>query len=344
MKILAVAAASGLTALILYLMVVGGSILLPLVIAIFVSYLISAMAAMTSRITIANRPLPWSVRVIASILLVGVVSWLIVRIVVSNSSQLMAAAPVYEGNLRALSIRVGDWLGLDEPIPIGPLFERGRLTALIRSIALSLTALIASFGAVTVYTLFLVLEGHSYEKKIAGLFPDPDRQALVKRILERIGSEIQSYIWYKTVFSAATTLASYSVMKLVGLDLAEFWALLIFFLNFIPYIGAWSGVVFPSLTALVQFETLTPIVLTIGALAIIQFTGGSIIEPKVMGTGLNISPVVMLLSLSVWGTIWGIAGMFLAVPLMVVIMIVCSHFEQTRPIAILMSADGQVRH
>jgi predicted PurR-regulated permease PerM len=70
---------------------------------------------------------------------------------------------------------------------------------------------------------------------------------------------------------------------------------------------------------------------------------GSIIEPRLMGKGLNLSPVVMLLSLSMWGTIWGIVGMFLAVPLMVVVMIVCAHFESTRGLAVLMSADGELR-
>lgn len=344
MKILGFAAAAGLTALFLYLLVVGGSILLPLVIAIFVSYLINAIADVTRRVTIAGKPLPWTVRVVASVVVVCVLFWLIMKIVISNSSQLVAAAPLYEGNLRLRLEQIGDWLGFEEPLPIGSLFERGRLTAYIRAVALSLTALIGSFGAVAVYTIFLLLEGHSYDAKIRSLFPNAERQALVNRILQRIGTEIQSYIWYKTMFSAATTLASYTVMKYVGLDLAEFWALLIFFLNFIPYIGAWSGVILPALTAIVQFDALAPIVLTIGALTVIQFTGGSIIEPRVMGTGLNISPVVMLLSLSVWGTIWGVAGMFLAVPLMVVLMIICSHFESTRPIAILMSADGQLRH
>lgn len=344
MNILGFAAAAGLTALFLYLLVVGGSILLPLVIAIFVSYLINAIAEVTRRITIAGRPLPSSVRVVASVAVVGVLFWLIINVVVSNSSQLVAAAPIYESNLRLRLAQIGDWLGLEDPLLIGSLFERGMLTSYIRTVALSLTALLGSFGAVSIYTIFLLLEGHSYDAKIRGLFPNAERQALVNRILQRMGTEIQSYIWYKTMFSAATTLTSYAVMKYVGLDLAEFWALLIFFLNFIPYIGAWSGVIFPALTAIVQFDALAPILLTIGALAVIQFTGGSIIEPRVMGTGLNISPVVMLLSLAVWGTIWGVAGMFLAVPLMVVLMIICSHFESTRPIAILMSADGQLRH
>jgi predicted PurR-regulated permease PerM len=118
---------------------------------------------------------------------------------------------------------------------------------------------------------------------------------------------------------------------------------LILALSYIPYIGAWLGVMFPTALSLVQFETLTPFVLTAGLLATIQFVCGSILEPRIMGKGLNISPLIMLLALSIWGALWGIVGMLLSVPIMVVVMIVCSHFEATRQLAVLLSADGTVR-
>jgi AI-2 transport protein TqsA len=102
-------------------------------------------------------------------------------------------------------------------------------------------------------------------------------------------------------------------------------------------------VIFPTALALIQFGTLRPFLVTALALTVVQFTVGNILEPRLMGKGLNLSPVVMLLGLAVWGTIWGIVGMFLAVPLMVVSMIVFSQFHATRPIAVLMSADGELR-
>src|SRR5262249_25240388 len=173
--------------------------------------------------------------------------------------------------------------------------------------------------------------------------PNAERQALVRRILQRIATEIQTYVWLKTLTSLMTGVASYLVMRFVGVDFAAFWALLIFALNYIPYIGAMLGVIFPATIALVQFDTLKPFIVTVCALAVVQFTTGSIIEPRIMGKGLNLSPVIMLLSLATWGAIWGVVGMFLAVPLMVVVMIICSHFQPTRSIAIIMSADGDLR-
>jgi len=171
-----------------------------------------------------------------------------------------------------------------------------------------------------VYTVFLLLEQKNFDRKMLALFPDPQPHALVRRILERIGTEIQSYIWLKTVVSAATAVASYAVLRAVRLDLAAFLALLAFGLNYIPYIGPWLSVLLPAFLALVQFDTLTPFLVTTIGLAIIQFSGGYIIEPRLMGTGLNVSPVFVLMSLALWGSIWGVVGMFLAVPMMVVVM------------------------
>src|SRR5690606_11996001 len=129
---------------------------------------------------------------------------------------------------------------------------------------------------------------------------------------------------------ALQNIARVGVMRL---DLAEFWALLIFALNYIPYIGAWLGVIFPTLLAAAQFGDPGRVFGIAAALAVVQFTTGSVLEPRVMGRGLNLSPVIMLLSLGFWGTVWGVVGMLLAVPLMVVIMIVCAHVDSLRPVA-----------
>jgi AI-2 transport protein TqsA len=343
LNLLVYASAAGLTVLVAYLMVVGEPILLPFVIAVFVWHLINALAVLSSRITIGGHALPGWLRIGAAIALLLLTSWLVARLAFDNVGQVMAAGPVYEQNLLRLANRGGSWLGYDELEDIRVLLGGLNFNAVIRDLTLGLTGVLGSVGTVAIYTVFLLLEQHHFDAKLTALFPDAEKEALVRRILHRIGAEIQTYIWLKTAISGATAAACYVVMKTVGLDFAEFWALLIFALNFIPYIGSWLGVIFPAFLALVQFDSLTPFVVTTAALALIQFTGGSIIEPRIMGTGLNVSPVFMLLSLALWGTIWGVVGMFLAVPIMVVIMIVCSHIHATRPIAIVMSADGVLR-
>ncbi|MCB0083127.1 MAG: AI-2E family transporter, partial [Caldilineaceae bacterium] len=161
-------------------------------------------------------------------------------------------------------------------------------------------------------------------------------------IMRSIHEQIQTYITVKTIVSLITALVSFAAMILFDLDYAVVWALLIFILNFIPNIGSVVAVAFPVLMALLQFGDWT----TVGALAlaliIIQMINGYFIEPRMMGNQLNLSPFVVLVSLGVFGAIWGITGMFLSVPLTVILMIVFSHFDSTRPIAVLLSGDGIV--
>src|SRR5215471_2745818 len=340
MTLLNYAAAAGLTALIVYLLIVGNTILLPLVIAVFVCYLINALAAVTRNIRIFGRSLPNSVRLTGAIVVILLVSWFVVNMVIGNINQVTAALPVYQQNLRLMAERFGQRFGAEYSERSQALLKKIDLGSMAGSLARTVASLIGSIGTVAVYVVFLLLEQHSLDKKIAALCHGAEREDLTHRILDRIGSQIQTYVWLKTVMSLFVGFGSYLVMKIVGVDFAEFWALLIFALNYIPYIGSMLGVIFPSVLALFQFPTLKPFFVTAVILIIIQFTTGSIIEPKLMGKGLNLSPVVMLLSLSVLGTIWGLVGMLLAVPLMVVIMIVCSQFESTRRVAILMSADG----
>jgi predicted PurR-regulated permease PerM len=341
--VLHVAAAAGLTTLTVYLMIVGQSILLPFVLAVFFWYTINALATVSRRVHIRGMPLPATVRLALATVILASIAWTVASIVSDNIGQVVLAAPAYERNLLQLANRVGGAMGFDEVVHLQVLFEGVRLDGVIRSLATATTYLLGSIGTVAVYVTFLLLEQHSFNRKIAALFPDAAREGRVHGVLARIGAEIQTYVWLKTVLGLLPAASSYAVMKLVGLDLAGFWALLIFALSYIPYIGAWLGVIFPTALAAVQFGAPAPVLATAAALALVQFTTGSILEPRIMGRGLNVSPVVMLLSLAFWGTIWGVVGMFMAVPLMVVIMIVCSHVEATRPIAVLMSADGQLR-
>lgn len=344
MTILGYAATAGLTALVLYLLVVGKPILLPLVIAVFVWYLINALASQFERVQVYDRPLPTGLRFTAAILVLLGLLWFVVNLVVGNINQVAAAAPGYEQNLQQLAERASAWLGLEQVPTMQALFEGVNVADLIRGMAAAVTGIIGNVGTMLIYVAFLLLEQSSFNKKIAALFPDPKREALIHRIIKRIATEIQTYVWLKTLTSLLTGFLSYLVLKMVGVDFAEFWALLIFALNYIPYIGALLGVVFPTLLTLVQFDTLTPFFAVAGTLTLIQFMIGSVLEPRIMGKGLNISPLIMLLSLAVWGSIWGVVGMFLAVPLMVIVMIICANFDTTRPVAIMLSEDGQLHN
>ena len=135
---------------------------------------------------------------------------------------------------------------------------------------------------------------------------------------------------------------SYGVLTLVGVDFALFWAFLIFLLNYIPTIGSIVATAFPALLTLVQFDGFTPFfIVLIGVLAI-QVAIGSFLEPRLLGNTLNISPLVVILALALWGLLWGVVGMLLCVPITIILIIIFAQFPPTRPIAVFLSRNGEV--
>jgi predicted PurR-regulated permease PerM len=190
--------------------------------------------------------------------------------------------------------------------------------------------------------IFLLAEQRTFGRKIEALFPDGDRQKEVQDILSDIRDRTQKYVSVKTSLSLLTAVVSYVVLAIVGVDLAIFWAFLIFLLAYIPTIGSLLGVVFPAILAIIQFGSLGPFLVVAIGLGAAQFLIGNVLEPRMMGKSLNLSSLVVIISLAVWGSIWGVTGMFLCVPITVIMMIILAEFRQTRPVAILLSADGRV--
>ena len=123
---------------------------------------------------------------------------------------------------------------------------------------------------------------------------------------------------------------------------AIFWAFLIFLLNFIPTIGSLLATLFPVIFSLLQFGDFSIALIILFVVGSIQVIIGNFIEPKWMGNSMNISPLVSILSLMFWGLIWGTTGMIVSVPFTVVIIIILSEIEYTRPLAILLSEKGDI--
>jgi AI-2 transport protein TqsA len=129
----------------------------------------------------------------------------------------------------------------------------------------------------------------------------------------------------------------------VEVDFAGVWGLLIFLLNFIPTVGSIIATIFPAMIALAQSDGYTLFILVLVGIGALQIGIGNILEPRLMGNSFNLSPIVILLNLGLWQYIWGIPGMFLCVPFLIILTIILSHFPGTRPIAIILSSDGRLR-
>jgi len=192
------------------------------------------------------------------------------------------------------------------------------------------------------YVVFLFVEESLFQHKIKLIFEPNNRFEKVSGILTKIDKSMSSYIGLKSLVSLLTTTLSYFIMLGVGIDSPLFWAFLIFMFNFIPSIGPILGTILPSLFCLIQFGTFTPALVVLFGVGGVSVLVGSLVEPKLMGNTLNISPLVAIISLVLWGSIWGIIGMLLSVPITVAMIIVFSQFPNTRSIAILLSEKGKV--
>ncbi len=187
---------------------------------------------------------------------------------------------------------------------------------------------------------FLIASRHGFERKAVRLFHGREGRHEALAVFIRVRDSLERYLWIQTVCGALIAIGSWLLMMAIGLQNAFFWAFLIFVLNYIPIVGAAVGIFAPALFALLQFPTPWQGVFLAAALLALAFTVGNILLPRMQGRQLNIDPVMILLSLGFWGTVWGATGMFLSTPLTILVMVILAQFDGTRWIAVLLSADG----
>jgi predicted PurR-regulated permease PerM len=205
---------------------------------------------------------------------------------------------------------------------------------------------------IILYVAFMFIAQSTWSLKLDYIFPKRENREQARRVGDAARIGIEKYLWTQTVISVLTTLFTYTTLVLLGVENAVFLAVLIFVLNYIPTVGSIVASVIPLLFALVQPDLPTWVPgnepqstyiysgLVFGLVSFWQFFFGNFVQPRMMGDSLNLSVLVVLISLAVWGALWGIVGMFLSAPLTVLMMIMFSQSPSTRWIAIALSADG----
>ncbi|MFO8026055.1 MAG: AI-2E family transporter, partial [Opitutales bacterium] len=325
-----------------YLLYIGQDLLLPLVIAGAIAYLISILAHGISCLRVRGVGVPKALSMVVAIGVILLGIGFMINLITVNIASVVRVAPEYQDNLEGLIFKGYKTFGVEDVPNLEEIINQIDLRDYLQNFGRTVRSLVSSTGIIIVYLIFLLLEQRTFANKIRAIVTDRKKQKDAFEMIDKMRHDIRSYVAIKVLTSAATGLLSFLVLNLVGVDFASFWAVLIFLLNFIPTIGSIIATAFPSLLTLVQFDTLGPFIITISVLSAIQFCVGSLVEPKLMGNRLNLSPIVILLSLGLWGSIWGIPGMFLCVPITVIMMIVCSYFPNTRPVAVLLSGNGKV--
>ena len=312
-------------------------------IQILISILLALIALPAISKMRAKLRLPWGagivVTLIAFMLLIGVIA----RLLQASASSIISAYPRYENRLLSLYKHAATQLNLsyDEGKNlIENLLAQLKIRQYLQSAALSVsnTALAFTKNLFVIFLMytFLLVEAGSFEKKISLAFEGKIRHR-VRSVITKVIVETTRYLSIKFFISLATGLLVYAGLKIIGVDFAEVWAFLAFLLNFIPTFGSVISSLLTGFFALLQFFPSAPPVIATALLVFsVNMILGNIVEPRIAGGNLDISPFLILVFLSVWGWIWGFIGMIFAVPFLVFIKIICENVPSLKPIAILL--------
>jgi len=328
-----------LTFLALY---IGKLLLRPLAIAVVITFLITTLSRFFQRFKIWGRQIPrWITNTAALLLIIGFLA-LCIDIMISTVNKMAVSSSEYQASLEVMGDQVLENLGLDDVPRVGTLLQGIDLKPMVASLGSGLTNFAGRLLLILIYVIFLMLEQELFRRKFRVFFEDEVDYQRANSILHRIAESVRTYLSVKAFTSLLTAILVYGVLTIIGLRFAIFWAFIVFLFNFIPNIGSWVATALPVLFAMVQFEEMSPVLYTLGSVAAIQLIIGNYIDPRMMGRTLNVSPLVVLFSLFLWGALWGVMGMVLAVPITVSLLIIFSQFPETRKIALFLSQSGKI--
>ena len=344
---------------------ITGEVSITLLLSIFIFILVLPFVN-----TLEKAKVPSWLATIMAVLLIVILIMLFVWFVFYTVDVLVRKIPSYASKLddvdNLVQAFISKWVDLPEDFSIFNLIEvdwlGGVVMPMLKSISSSAMGIISNALVTIIMTVFLLLERHTlipkltyvvnYNRKLqrksalaGGDYSYPEEQTeneqdeKVKKIWDRINKQVSKYIGIKTIVSVATGAMFYVVAKSVGLDFAFLWGVLATVMNFIPTIGSIVITVVTIFMAIIQFlPNWTPILIVAAGTIMTENIIGNFIDPRLQGNQLNLSPFVILVALSIFGYVWGIVGMFLAVPLLSVLQIVFANMDETKPIAMLISS------
>lgn len=329
-----------------WMLYLGRGILVPVVSSVLVVYVVLGVSRLTSGLPVVGRLLPASVHYLIAVVVISLAMIELVATFTSNLSALATRAPQFQAALLGLMQQVAERFGVETALT----WEMVRREALgevnlqqtLRTGLSSVASILTGLFFVLLNVVFMMMERRSFFDKLAKLSDTPEGSARILEVVTDINQRVGRYLAVKTLINVVLGVVSYGIMAVFGLEFAIFWAIIIALLNYIPYIGSFIGVAFPIAMAILQFDGAENVLALLVALVTAQVVMGNVIEPQVMGNSLNLSPYVILISLTAWSALWGVSGAIVSVPITAVMVIVLSEFSATRGLAILLSKNGDV--
>lgn len=335
--------AVALSLMCVFILMAGQSVLIPFAISLLLWFIINALSSvLQNKIRLGVNTMPRWMSLTVALLLVFAICFGVAEIVVSSSQQMVERVPLYAENIEIISGKLVLLFGSELISQLSSTAEAFDFEAVVLAFANVAADLLSNIGTVVLYVAFLLIEQQFMPVKLAALAGSDDKGSEVRRVIDSIGARVRTYLFTKSLTSAAMAGVVWVFLVFAGIDFAGFWAFLVFILNFIPVVGGLLSGVIPALLALIQYPTLGPFMIVVAGVATAHLVIGNIVEPRFVGASVNLSPLVVILALAFWGFIWGIPGMFLCVPLTVIAMIIFAEFQSTRAIAIALSENGKL--
>jgi predicted PurR-regulated permease PerM len=307
-------------------------VLIPFILAVFLSFIIDPALTLLTR---CRCPRPGAVLITLGLMLVAL--YLFGVLAYSSGKAFVSELPKYQERLDDLGRLLQNGLGpfkVDLSSALDGL-DIGKAGAFLLKGIGPFAGLLGKILLVFLFLVVIVAGRGRFAAKLAGSL-DEGRAGRARGVIASIDGQIRKYLVIKTAMSIANGVEVWIVLALFGVDFAALFGLVAFFLNYIPNIGSWIASVLRVGFAFFQFGTFwVPFwvfVITNG----VDLVLGNVIEPRVTGKGLGLSPLLVFFSLVFWGWLWGVPGMILSVPLTAVIKIVCQNVPSLRPVAVMM--------
>jgi len=289
--------------------------------------------------TWVDRYLPSGLGYVATVATIAVVFAGFTIAIYFCAAQVVFAFEQNWDRFNVLYVRFSTWVAL-WGWPLDGQEAYGRLIGAARGLLQNAYTTFVYLGFISLLVMFGMPEVPALGIKLRETF-DRDEQREVLKSVEDIAVKTRQYLGISTLTSLLTGTATTLLAFAVGLDLALVWGVLNFLLNYVPVVGNLIGILPPSLYAFMQFQTVTAPVLVFVGLTVIQLIISNIVYPMLQGRSLSLSPLAIIVALSFWSWVWGIAGAILAVPLTSAIVIACEAFPSTLWVARLLSEPEQ---
>ena len=329
-------------AVVLFLLVQARFLLISLATAIILFSLMSDAIDAIGRLRVGPLRVPTWLASIVAVILVSATLLALSAVILSQINTVLVTTLAYADQSQRAIAEAFRWMGEDVEAAVLSSMRSVDIPAYLRTVAGQAGSLLAATVLVILFVGFLFVERIWFSTKLNALAGDAARGERIRVIIATIIHRVNRYLLVKTLVSAVTGLMVYGVAFLFGLDLAVPLGIITFVLNFIPNVGSIVATLIVALVAYVQLADLGPTAAIFAVTGLIQFVNGNIIDPMLMGRALRLSSFGIIISLAFWSAVWGVPGMFLSVPIMVSLMIICAEIPALRPLAIMLSREGLV--